>query len=573
MATPEGFTVVEQPKVGVPEGFTIVEPVQPTAPIQPAAAAQPLPSEQPVLPPAPAEQLANIPKSDLLARNLSEIGAAPELNELNLDSIKAALAANLITNEVELADAIKSNIPESEISQDKEGNTLIKFPSGTYAINKPGFSAQDFFQLLVRGMAFIPAGRGITRGLTGLVRGGLQAGATEAGLQIGEQLLGGEVSPGQIGLAAVAAPAGQVIGERVMAPAARAVIGKFKDIKAGKLLEQAAPSIATLKQATRDIHKQIDESGARVSSKSLNRLIIDINSTIKKEGFRKSLHPKTSAVLDEFIAERGKSLTATQIDELRKVAKSASLDLDPSDSRLGNIIIDKIDNFLDKVDAKDLVGNKNVGSLFKESRRFWGRAKRAELVQEAFTLAKDQASGFENGLRAQFRSLLRRIDKGRVKGFSAEEIKAMRIITQGTTAANITKQLGKFGISQDQATNSLMVGLGGTAGFAFGGGPGAIAVPAIGTVSRALSEKLTKGAAKFADQIIRAGPNANKIVRAYMGNVPKNQRNVEELTELLIRPNVDLSIAKETGNKLIDDAIFFARNISTALATTNEVPQ
>ena len=99
------------------------------------------------------------PMGTEFARDLPEIGEAPELNELSIDSAKRGFAAGLITNEAELANALVSQTPGAEVVQDPEGRALVKFPSGkTYAVNKPGLSGQDFVQFATRALAFSPAG-------------------------------------------------------------------------------------------------------------------------------------------------------------------------------------------------------------------------------------------------------------------------------------------------------------------------------------------------------------------------------------------------------------------------------
>lgn len=150
------------------------------------------------------------PKGASFARDLPEIGAAPELNQFNLDAIKSSLAANLITDEVELGTALRANIPGSELVQDPEGNPIIKMPSGAdFAINKPGLSGQDFAQFASRMLSFVPAGR-----LQGVARSALGAGLTETGLQTVEEAAGGEFDFEDIGTEAVAsAGAGLVLGK------------------------------------------------------------------------------------------------------------------------------------------------------------------------------------------------------------------------------------------------------------------------------------------------------------------------------------------------------------------------
>jgi hypothetical protein len=149
------------------------------------------------------------PKGSAFARDLPEIGASPELNQFNLGAIKNSLAANLITDEVELGAALRANIPDSELVQDPEGNPVIKMPSGaSFAINKPGLSGQDFVQFASRMLSFLPAGRA-----QGLARTALGAGLTETGLQTVEAAAGGEFDLEDIGTETISAGTGVALGK------------------------------------------------------------------------------------------------------------------------------------------------------------------------------------------------------------------------------------------------------------------------------------------------------------------------------------------------------------------------
>lgn len=151
------------------------------------------------------------PKDQQFAKDLPEIGAMPELNQFSLDAVKRSLAANLITDEVELAKALQLSIPNSSISQDPEGNALLTTQSGTYAINKPGLSGQDFAQFAMRLAAFTPAGRIAGASVKQLAKGALAASVTEGGLQATEKALGGDFDAGEVATAAAVAPVAQAV--------------------------------------------------------------------------------------------------------------------------------------------------------------------------------------------------------------------------------------------------------------------------------------------------------------------------------------------------------------------------
>jgi len=330
---------------------------------------------------------------------------------------------------------------------------------------------------------------------------------------------------------------------------------------AKKLLKDAAPTIEGLKQTARGVYKEIDDTGAVINSRSVDRLSRELETLIRKQGFNKKIHPKVSAAIDEFKAIQGTNQSVTNLDTLRKVAQAAARSSEPDEARLGSMLIGKIDDFMDNVKPKDFIKDKgvNIGAKYRDARQLWRRAKKSEMLEEAFDKAKNQATGFENGLRVQFRAILN--NKKKLAGFTKDEIDAMKKVVRGGPMENTAKMLGRFGFSEGQASNMLMGSLGVAGGAAVGGPGGAVAVPLIGQLSRGLAQKLTRNNAQGAELIVRAGNNANNVVKAYMKAVPAKERSAQELTQLLLRPDVALSkinIKSLPKSKLITDAVFLA---------------
>lgn len=331
---------------------------------------------------------------------------------------------------------------------------------------------------------------------------------------------------------------GALIGG-VLAPVAVAVPLTTAKAAASSLLKKAAPSIDRLKETARGIYKSLDESGVQVSDNSFSALADDIAATLRKEGLDVDLTPKATAVVNRLQNEKGTAKTLTELDTLRKVARGAADSIDKPEQRLGVIAVNKIDEFLDGVGA-EITQGKDAGQAFRSARDLWQRARKAELLEQAVTDARNQASGFENGLRTQFRQLLKRIDNGKQKGFTKQERDAVAKVVQGTKVGNLAKFLGKFGILDGVTSRSLTtLGGVGVAG-AVGGGGAAAAVPLIGQVSGALAQRLTLNNAKMAQSIVKAGKNSNLITNIYLRNTPQKARNPSELAELFIKNKVPL---------------------------------
>ena len=328
-----------------------------------------------------------------------------------------------------------------------------------------------------------------------------------------------------------------------------------------KNLKAATPTIQQIKSRASDIYAELDNMGVRVKPETYDSFASSITDRLKKEGIDSDLHPKSSAVLRRLQSEMGASKSLSNLDTLRKVAQDAAASIEPSDRRLGNIIISEFDK------GMDALGD-TVGGQYKNARQLWSRARKSEQIASMIERASSAASGFENGLRVEARKILGS-DKKR-RGYTKDEIGALRKIAQGTTMGNIAKFLGKFGISENQATSMLgaSMGAGGGAaiGSAFGGvagaGVGAITLPLIGQIAKKTASRITQGNARFADELVRAGGNGREVIKAYIKNTPKAERNVGDLTALLLDPSVTPeSLAKlPFGDKLVKDAIYMAQN-------------
>ena len=344
--------------------------------------------------------------------------------------------------------------------------------------------------------------------------------------------------------------------------ATQKVKARAKQGKIDKSLADAVPSVEQLKDTSRAIYSEIDEMGGVVSEKAYNNLASQISRQAKKQGIDAEITPKAARAVQR-INDMDGNVPLSELDTLRKVAQNVAKSESKADAALGTMMIDKIDSFMDNLPAdqiKNVPGD--IGKRYKVARDLWGRARRSEMLGEAFDKARNQASGFENGIRTQFRSILN--NKNKKRYFKENEIKAMERVVQGDTKENIAKLIGRLGFSEGNATNVLGSALGATAGGVAFGTPGAVMVPLVGQLSRKLAQRMTRANAEFVDSVIRAGKDAEKITAAYIKHTPKAQRSAAELAELLMRPDIDLS--KLTKSELAREAANLTQQNRAALA-------
>lgn len=139
-------------------------------------------------------------------KGLKEIGSAPELNEMSMRALKAS-AGLLSTGDTESLKGILAAQYGDKVSfeDDEKGNAIVKFPSGEYALNTPGFSGQDLIRGAFDMAAFTPAGRAAS-----ILAAAVRSVATQSAIEGTEASLGGEFTPGNVALAGGFGVAGKV---------------------------------------------------------------------------------------------------------------------------------------------------------------------------------------------------------------------------------------------------------------------------------------------------------------------------------------------------------------------------
>lgn len=305
-------------------------------------------------------------------------------------------------------------------------------------------------------------------------------------------------------------------------------------------IEKAVPTVRQLKDTSRKIFKEIDELGATMKPKAYSKLAKEVRSSFIAEGFDSQITPKAARLLTRIEDNLGKVVSTSEIEKLRTLATKVAGSADNAEAALGRRAMSTIDDFLTRTDTGALdipSGAKTqVGRRYKAARELWGRATRSELVEEAFTKARNAPGGFDKGIVTSFRSILN--NKKARKFFRPDELAEMKKVVRGTKVTNLAKLLGKFDII---GKSPGLVGTVGLAGALTAAGPSGFALPFVGAVSRKLGGRLIKNQAEFANQVIRAGKNANKITEAYIKHTPKAERSAAELSELLMRGDVDVT--------------------------------
>ncbi len=430
------------------------------------------------------------------------------------------------------------------ISQVQKAATFQpRTPEGKQTINAIG----EFFEPV--GKFLQEKGRSFADKVLSLTGSPILASIAEASPEIGVEILGAGIG-GRATLTAVKS-------------GKKAIIKRREGSQITRDINEAVPQKAELFRAASQIYKELDESGVTINQRALPELAKRVRTEAKKFGLdtantaiakigQQNL-PKAAALVKGFneVSSAGRPILLTELDQLRKAAQTVAGDIDPTTKAIGSRVIDTIDDFLETAGDKALNKPKglrlNISRKYRVARNLWGRARKSELVQDAIEGARQQASGFENGIRIALRKIIK--DDKKKKRFAKDEIEAMQRVVNGTPGANLARLVGKLGFTDGKSSNIIGGSIGAGAGLATGIPGGVVIIPTIGIVSKVLAKKMTKGNAGFADQVIRAGKDARRITKAYRDRTPKGKRSKQELSELLMRGDIDLSRLPESNVK------------------------
>lgn len=271
----------------------------------------------------------------------------------------------------------------------------------------------------------------------------------------------------------------------------------------------AAPSLDDLKARAQAAYARADDAQP-IPRERFAGAADEIADATYAIGRDPDLTPRAQKVMDRVFetaeVDRGANIGFKELDRLRRLAGApAGMTSDRAEMAVGARIIEGIDDFIDS--ASD-----EMGGAAKEARSLWRQLRSSELLDDAFEKAARQASGFENGIRIQFRNILNNPSKAR--GLSEDVKKAMEAVVNGTPGGNFLRRIGRMmGPGVGQQTNMLGSGLsagagatlGAMTGIPGGGFVGAMVPPVLGSLAQRGAERSTKGMADLARALAASG--------------------------------------------------------------------
>lgn len=295
-----------------------------------------------------------------------------------------------------------------------------------------------------------------------------------------------------------------------------------------------APSTEDLRAQGQKFKSAASASGVRVNPDSYTDLMAGLETSVRMNRLNPRLHPGSSAVFDELSKAVGQDLDIDDLQILRRLVGTALRSTDPNladDRRIAGLMQNTLDDYVDNLKPGDVVAGdpSRAGANLREFRALWSRSKKSEVIEDIIERAQRQPSGFENGIKIGFNSLINR--KGGLRGFSDEEVVLINEIAKGgSKGQKLMKMLGKLSFGTRGGSNFLggSIGMaGGSAagsavGGSFGGSVGMALAPTVGLFAQRGAEKAALDNAMLARAMVATGRKS-----------PDNSLSVNALRRLL----------------------------------------
>lgn len=288
--------------------------------------------------------------------------------------------------------------------------------------------------------------------------------------------------------------AGGMAGGRMATPRAATVTGE-------QLADQAKKAYLRAEQA-----------GVQFDTAAISALSQDIRKALSQPNlqFHPRLHPRINVILDDIDAavanaqKTGAPISFSELELLRRVARTAGKSIDKDERRLASGIIRQLDDFVQAPPPNAVVAGDaaDAATAIKDARTAWRRMSQADAIEGMVEKATESAEGLSaNSLRSAARTIAKSPNKMRT--FDPDIQKQIKDLSRGAGGISTLQKIGALGpnlpTTPQQAIRALpgAATLTGTGAAMYGGSPGLAMLGATmaggGLASRAAANKMAMG--------------------------------------------------------------------------------
>lgn len=319
-----------------------------------------------------------------------------------------------------------------------------------------------------------------------------------------------------------------------------------------------APDTTELRAMKDAAYAESEAAGAVFNPQALQQL----SQNAKTVKFNPKNNPKIANLIEDIDDTIKTPQSLRQIDELRQRIKDVEMSIEPSDRKLAGDLREKLDDFVDdslQNPSNFITGTPGVAiPALQKARKLNSQMRKAETLERLLTIADVKssmysASGLENAIRAQIREFVKDPKAKKLRGYSKEEIAALREVAEGGSLTNVMRWAGRFAPTGPVSVlpSGLAGGIDPVTGAMIAGG---------GITGRIGATGGTKYAVQQAGQLIRGGKSASSQLASML------QKYGDKLaaTNPKMAMTVDMARRATAAGQKIDP--YYARQLAAQLA-------
>lgn len=300
----------------------------------------------------------------------------------------------------------------------------------------------------------------------------------------------------------------EIAGEMLGGLGTGGVVAAAANRRAMQEAAAGVPSVPELRDQASELYRAAEARGVVAGPGDTQALagrvrqIARANELITPTGRVSASYPRAAEGMNLLDDYSGHEMNPTQMQVIRDTLADARNSTDGKERRIASSMLREFDDFVDPL-APEL----------RQARGVSQRAFKGEQLETMRELAeanrpKFGASGVENALRQEYRSLDRRIVKDQEGGWSPAEIDAIQTVNRGTSLANIAQRLGKFaptGIVSFMGAGGVPFVVGNAIGGPAVGAAASAATMGAGFVGREAATRMGMRNAALAELLARNG--------------------------------------------------------------------
>lgn len=165
----------------------------------------------------------------------------------------------------------------------------------------------------------------------------------------------------------------------------------------GAALKENKPvfTMDEVRQRASRAYKSVDDAGIAVKPQSALSMVGDIRKSLDDANMIPG-SPEAAAV-ERTLAQMEKIIGTQRVpfstvDRLRQLANQLKGSSDPKEARLGSVAVDSVDNYITKLNGRDLVAGKagldDAVKKVMDARKDWRNSSRAQVLEDALNVAE-----------------------------------------------------------------------------------------------------------------------------------------------------------------------------------------